>query len=622
MALALHHFEGWRPGYGGATVWVYKAGTTTPAAVYADENLTIPASNPQTLVTLSSNGIEYGKFATPLYVNEAVQLRVNTIDETGVIWPAIISLDGEDASNAEVTPTDGSQAHSLASIVRRVIWAADYGVLGTSAATNTATISAALGVAAAQGGGEVWLPAGEIVFNQLNIPQNVLLVGQGRGATTLQSQVGDKTVTLTGDRSGFRHLTLDGVNLGAGSIGVFSKAVDEIEFDDFEIKRFETGLYCKGGRRARWTDFYVFACSNGAKLIGDNDAGGGADGDSFRDNSWLGGRIYNCLGIGLDISYEDKPITNNRIDDVGFENNTGTALRIVGARFTRFDGCWMSDNSIAIDIRDDTPLNPSGAPENTVQGVLFSNGSIKGGALNIRDTALDVVFDRISFSDVDITLTAVTSQIIAKDCSEDELVTLAGIGTRWLRVRTIDSGQSFGITTDATATKAWGITLDPGQVVYAEAKVIGNQQNGTNTAEYHIAVSAKRAAATLAYDTQTSNFTVGSILTGQTSKAKARIVGDSDSGATGTLTLRDITGAFLDNEIITDSLTGSALANGTLSVPTVALLGSVTAIRAAREDVAGWDATFVANGPELELRVTGAASTTIEWTQDVDVTLS
>jgi hypothetical protein len=50
-----------------------------------------------------------------------------------------------------------------------------------------------------------------------------------------------------------------------------------------------------------------------------------------------------------------------------------------------------------------------------------------------------------------------------------------------------------------------------------------------------------------------------------------------------------------------------------LTPANVALLGSVTALRAAREDVAGWAAAFVANGPEIELQVTGAASTTIDW---------
>jgi hypothetical protein len=623
MPIALHHFDTWQAGYGGATVHVYEAGTTTLASLYSDENLTIPVANPQTLASMTADGIDYGKWQAPLYVAVAVELQINSIDETGVVRPPLTTLNGADASEAVVRARDGTRWWPLADVTARVIWAEDFGEIGSSTATNTATLDAAIGAAAAQGGGQVWLPAGEIPFDQIELPLGVILAGQGRGATVLQSQIADKAVTLVGNRSGFRRLTLDGINLVAASVGIFAKAIEEVDFDDCEVKRFETGIHLKGGRRARWRDLYVEGCDKGVRLIGDNDAGGGADGDECRDNSWLGGRVSNCISLGVEIAYEDKPVINNRIDDVGFEDNTGTALKIMGARFTRLDGCWMSGNTINLDLRDDTPLNPAGAPENTTQGFLFANGSIRAGAVNIRDTALDTVFDRVTFDGaVAITLTALTSPIVAKDCVEGPEVSIAGLGTKWLRTRTIDEGASFGITTNATATKAWSVYLDPGQVVYAEAHVVGNQQNGSNTGEYHIAVSAKRAGATLAYDTQTANFTVGSILTGQTSGAKARIIGDSDSGSTGTLTLRDITGEFIDDEIITDALTGSATVNGALSSPTVSLLGSVTSLRTAREDVAGWDATFVANGPELELRVTGAASTTIEWTPNVRVTLS
>lgn len=70
---------------------------------------------------------------------------------------------------------------------------------------------------------------------------------------------------------------------------------------------------------------------------------------------------------------------------------------------------------------------------------------------------------------------------------------------------------------------------------------------------------------TLNYDAQTANFTAGLLLTGGTSAATAIIVIDDDSGATGTLTIRKITGTFQDGEAITDSSTGSADADGTVS---------------------------------------------------------
>jgi hypothetical protein len=73
-----------------------------------------------------------------------------------------------------------------------------------------------------------------------------------------------------------------------------------------------------------------------------------------------------------------------------------------------------------------------------------------------------------------------------------------------------------------------------------------------------------RITRTLGYDAQTANFTAGLVVTGGTSGAKGVILEDADGGATGTLTLGDITGTFADNENITDTATGSATVNGTL----------------------------------------------------------
>lgn len=65
----------------------------------------------------------------------------------------------------------------------------------------------------------------------------------------------------------------------------------------------------------------------------------------------------------------------------------------------------------------------------------------------------------------------------------------------------------------------------------------------------------------LPYDGQTGNFTIGNVVTGGTSGATALIVGDMDSGATGTLVVTGITGTFQDNETLTDGATGNAAAN-------------------------------------------------------------
>lgn len=613
------YFDTWQPGYGGAVVNIYIAGTTTLASVFSDEDLSVAAANPQTLGTKSAGGIDYGKWAVPLYVGVAVELRINSRDETGIIRPPLYAADGEAIGDATAIPTGGSEMVTIEDFMGRFLFAEDYGAIdNANTATNTATISAAIGAAAALGGCNVLLPAGDIPISQISLSQGVKLEGRGRGVTTLISQTGDKVVTIAGDRCGLENLTLDGINNVSASIAIFSKAKDEIYFKDIEIKRFQTGMQLKGGRRAAWYDVYVSTCDYGVKLHGDTDAGNGADGDECKNILWQGGKVEFCTTKGIEILYEDTLVSHINLVDIGFEDNTGTALSVVGARFIRYDSCWFDANTTHIKIEDDSPETP----DNTVEAIYGCDGYFKDGAIIIEDKAQNVVFERIYFQNVDVTLTQPTANITTIDCVEDSETTIAGTGVRWLRRNNNDSGSSFGLTTDATVTKAWSKSLEPGQLVFIVATVIGRQQNSTDTGEYYLACGAKRAGATLAYDAQSANFTVGGVLTGGTSGATARIIADSDGGTSGTLTLQDIVGEFIDNEPITDNATGAALANGTLSTPSVSLLGSVTALRAAREDVAGWDATIAASTSEIEVRVTGAVGDTIEWTTFVQVVSS
>ncbi|HVJ23120.1 MAG TPA: hypothetical protein VM756_04205, partial [Burkholderiales bacterium] len=71
----------------------------------------------------------------------------------------------------------------------------------------------------------------------------------------------------------------------------------------------------------------------------------------------------------------------------------------------------------------------------------------------------------------------------------------------------------------------------------------------------------------LAYDGQSGNFAADLVVTGGTSGATGRIVTDTDGGSDGTLLLADVRGIFENNEAITDSATGAAVANGAQTVP-------------------------------------------------------
>lgn len=75
-----------------------------------------------------------------------------------------------------------------------------------------------------------------------------------------------------------------------------------------------------------------------------------------------------------------------------------------------------------------------------------------------------------------------------------------------------------------------------------------------------------RVSMTLAFSGQTVNFTVGEIITGGTSGATARVLEVVDAGATGTLTLGEVTGTFANLEALTGSLGGNGNVVGTLTM--------------------------------------------------------
>lgn len=167
----------------------------------------------------------------------------------------------------------------------------------------------------------------------------------------------------------------------------------------------------------------------------------------------------------------------------------------------------------------------------------------------------------------------------------------------------IDS-PAIAIITTPQSDETWVILANGKIVAYDDAltsatshsigQVTGNVARGafyynnyiyiTGTGTTHNDVSRVGPLNTLPYDAQSGNFTAGLTVTGGTSGATATIVSDVDAGATGTLTLSQISGMFVDNETITDSSTGSATVNRTFAslitngVWTGATLGSQTAL--------------------------------------------
>ena len=146
-AVRISEFDIWRPNYGASVVSIYIAGTTTLASVYTNEALTVAATNPQTLASQTIGDITYGKFTVPLYTSSAYYLDIDSTDQTGISRPPLITLDAQDASNATVLPTGGTTSHALDELFARCVWAEDHGVINTTAATNSTTITTAIGIA-------------------------------------------------------------------------------------------------------------------------------------------------------------------------------------------------------------------------------------------------------------------------------------------------------------------------------------------------------------------------------------------------------------------------------------------------------------------------------------------
>lgn len=128
--------------------------------------------------------------------------------------------------------------------------------------------------------------------------------------------------------------------------------------------------------------------------------------------------------------------------------------------------------------------------------------------------------------------------------------------------------ELFGVYTTGTSETANSLQIhvssSPDGVNFGRI-VNDSTSGGTSTlTPREFSITQVTDAGTLAYTSQTGNFTAGLKLTGGSSAATAYIESDVDGGTTGTLTLSNITGTFTTSETITDSGTGSATTNGIL----------------------------------------------------------
>jgi hypothetical protein len=608
-------FDLWRPGYEGATVEVLIAGTNALAALFGDPALTVPLPNPQILASRQeTDGTTYGRFAQKVYVGTGYSLRVNTSDQTAVTSLPLITLAGQNAGAAVATATRGSRSRSIASHLDAEVYVDNFGQLGSSPTANKAVLDAAIGAAAAQGGGMVRLPVGNWTFTQISLPQDVVLVGQGRGATTLRSEQAAAVVSIGGDGAGLQNLTLDGVNLNAGSIGVLGIGRDRIFIDNVIIKRFAQGILLRGGDTARFRDLYVQNCTKGADLRGDRDALFTNTGGPLRDLFWDGGAMEACVTEGLRLSFEDDPVLRSTIRGVRFDTNVGPAVALNGCRTTTFEACRWVANAANLAVTDDNDL--SRVADNTIQQLQVRNSSFSGGTLAFNGLCEDIRFEGCDFADVDWVLSVPTLPIMLVDCTEDSLSTATGALGRLMRSSIFKVGEFPGVTTDANWTTAYSVELEPGDVVRGRFRIIGRQRNGVNLATYELTVTFTRPGSTLTYSGASATPVVGTVVTGSTSGAAARVVAVSGA-TTGTLTLRSIDGAFINAEALTFSDAKTATATSTLTPAPAAI--AVQALDHTNEIDADWNAQAAVTGNSGLVQVRGDADQVVEWLVEASI---
>jgi len=138
----------------------------------------------------------------------------------------------------------------------------------------------------------------------------------------------------------------------------------------------------------------------------------------------------------------------------------------------------------------------------------------------------------------------------------------------------VNGMKVLGEWTSNLVVVGWGQKVGIGNLVdgtTTEVKtdfVISGIFSGARYGDYFFVASPGdkigRISFTLDYDNQTTNFSVGELITGGTSGAKAIILQNSDAGATGTLTLGTIEGTFEDNEALTTPGGGDGNVDGTL----------------------------------------------------------
>ena len=626
-AVAIKEFDLWQPGYDGATVTCVYAGTFTPQPLFYDLDATMPAPNPQTLLSLDDGGTGYGRFALPVYALEDYALKVSSGGGEAITRVPLTSLAGVDASQATAAAPDAGFARRIADRASYTIEVLDFGDITDSAEANTNLVNAAIGRAAALGGGIVKLPAAAFDIRALTpLPSNVRLRGHGIRATVMRAAVEDDIVTLTGRHAGLEELTLDGVIVPESSTGIrlgprvraaedlptFSEAI----VSRVEVRRFERGIAASYGAQGSVVSGCVVSeNSTGVELHAED---GAVQDVHFVETLFSLNAAAGCL-LKAGRSHAVRAI---HFLECRFADGR-KLLDIEGAGSTLVNACSFrgGEEAGAAGLENLSVADSDNEDSGLVEGLLFDVCTFEAMRIRIAGRASNVRFDNTRFTGTVWELYAPDNNILLKDCLESgsDRIESAGAANLVRLDASLTDVVAHGVSIGTDPVTAWSYSLAPGEVVFLEASAVGRQTNGTAVAAYDLARGLYLEGATLAYDAGAVEFEVGALLVNKTRTGSARITAKTGTVAAGTLTLAELAGEFRNNDTVGSPLAdgtvpAAALVNGELSYATqVTLLDKKSGAYSKETDSSWGGLDFVVNGQAVDVQVAGAGDHRVAW---------
>lgn len=324
----------------GGLLYIYQAGTTTPATTYTSSTGATPHANP---IVLDSTG----RVGSEIWITEGTACKFTLKTSLGVeIWTkdniegvndvsaataaATAALDAFETSLAAPTgsslvgytqPGVTAVARTVQARLRDTVSVKDFGAVGDGSTDDTSALQAALDYAVANGR-DVFIPDGTYIVDQLTFDSSSYasmpsIIGSGRNQTILKKKAGSTVGALltVGAYAStnfmanvtIENLTIDGLNNSTTTWGIICYNFVRSRIVNCIVKNCYNGIYFQGGI-ASW----VVDC-----VIVDNKQGFTAD--SFASSAGASWPNYHIL--------QRCVISDNSLWGVFFDN--GRMLRIL-----------------------------------------------------------------------------------------------------------------------------------------------------------------------------------------------------------------------------------------------------------------------------------------------------